>query len=188
MGLVNKSIDCDFKINKIKEKEIDGVYFYKSGKVFMGGKVSRIKNLDEIPSPYLTGLLDKFFEKNLIPIIETNRGCPYQCTFCCQGFSSFHQMHFFSMERVKSELEYISKHVKNTHILNLADSNFGIVERDMEIAKFISELNKRTGYPHVVSCNLAKNQPKIYELSKILNTLIVVSTDRKFKPTSTSKL
>ena len=37
----------------------------------MGDIVNRIKEPDEIPSPYLTGLLDEFFKHNQIPIIET---------------------------------------------------------------------------------------------------------------------
>lgn len=42
----------------------------------------RRTDLDEIPSPYLTGALDEFFAvPNLGPMIETVRGCPYSCTF-----------------------------------------------------------------------------------------------------------
>ena len=76
---------------------------------------------------------------------------------------------------MKKELDYISQHVKNTNILNLADSNFGIIERDMEIARYISKLLEKTSYPEVVSCNLAKNQQRIYELAKTLNAIIVIS-------------
>jgi len=176
INLLKKILEYNFDIKKLKQEYIDGIYFYneKLDKVFMGKTLNRIKNLDEIPSPYLTGTLDKFFYTNLIPIIETNRGCPYQCTFCCQGISSFHQINFFSLERVKSEINYISEHIKNTNLLHLADSNFGIVDRDIEISKYLVNSLKKSGYPYKTNSNLAKNQPKIYEIAKILNNINLV--------------
>ena len=48
---------------------------------------TRIKNLDEIPSPYLMGLMDKFFDGLLTPMLQTNRGCPFHCSFCTDGKS-----------------------------------------------------------------------------------------------------
>jgi radical SAM superfamily enzyme YgiQ (UPF0313 family) len=51
----------------------------------------RIQFLDEVPSPYLTGLLPA----DPSPIFyETNRGCPYRCSFCywCNGNSKVYRM------------------------------------------------------------------------------------------------
>ncbi|HKJ24716.1 MAG TPA: cobalamin-dependent protein, partial [Myxococcota bacterium] len=45
----------------------------------------RHKKVEEIPSPWLTGVLDPFFDGKLAPLLETNRGCPFTCTFCVQG-------------------------------------------------------------------------------------------------------
>lgn len=46
---------------------------------------SRIDSLD-FDSPYLSGVFDKIIEQNPNAIwamtMETNRGCPYACTFC----------------------------------------------------------------------------------------------------------
>lgn len=39
----------------------------------------------EIPSPYLDGTLDSFLDEGLVPIVQTMRGCPYQCHFCVSG-------------------------------------------------------------------------------------------------------
>jgi len=163
------------EISGLKEGAIDGVVFSdKNGNIVSGKLIPRLKQIDEIPSPYLTGLLDKFFEENLIPIVETNRGCPYQCTYCCQGMSSYNQIEFYSLERVKKELKYIAERVKNTNILIFADSNFGILERDIEIARYIAELMKETGYPRRVNMNWAKNQPKIFEIAKILKNINLI--------------
>ena len=53
----------------------------------------RIKFLDDIPSPYLNGMLDEFFDGRLSPFIETNRGCPFKCSFCHTGNDYFQKVH-----------------------------------------------------------------------------------------------
>jgi radical SAM superfamily enzyme YgiQ (UPF0313 family) len=173
VNLLKKYLAVNLDIPKLKDGLIDGVYYYDSqlDKPMMGKSIPRLENPDDVPSPYLTGLLDEFFNYNLIPIIETNRGCPYQCTFCAQGLSSNNKINFFSLERVKKELDYISAHVKNTSLLLLTDSNFGIVKRDVEIAKYLADLYRKTGYPRKCSSNWAKNQPDIFKIAKILKNV-----------------
>ena len=36
---------------------------------------------DIIPSPYTTGLLDKFLDGTFVPAFETSRGCPFYVHF-----------------------------------------------------------------------------------------------------------
>lgn len=176
LNILKRILDKGLNSSFLKSEPINGVVFYDKEKkeIVQGRLIPRIKKLDVIPSPYLTGLLDKFFDTNLIPIMETNRGCPYQCTYCCQGLSSYNQIEFYDLERVKEELKYIASRVKNTNILIFADSNFGILERDIEIAKYIAQLMEKTGYPRRVSMNWAKNQPKIFEIAKILKNINLV--------------
>jgi radical SAM superfamily enzyme YgiQ (UPF0313 family) len=162
------------------EKKVPGAIYYDRDKdeIIRGEKLDRIPEPNEINSPYLTGLLDKFFETNLIPIIETNRGCPYQCTFCAQGLVSYNSVNYFSMERVKGELDYVASKVKNTPLLHFADANFGIVNRDIEIAEYCKELRESKGYPAKVSSNMAKNRPpaKMIEIAKLFgDTAMVIS-------------
>lgn len=175
-NILKLTLEKGLDTSLLKKEPIDGVVFYDKEKdIFVkGNNIPRIKEMDTVPSPYLTGILDKFFEANLIPIVETNRGCPYTCTYCCQGFSSYNQIEFFSLDRVKAELKYIADRVKNTNILLFADSNFGILPRDVEIAKYISQLMQETGYPRRVSMNWAKNQPKIFEIAKILKNINMI--------------
>ena len=66
------------------------------------------KNLDYIPSPFLTGLMDPFLKEGYYPILETNRGCPFSCTFCIWGISALNKVLKFSMDRVKKEFSYMS--------------------------------------------------------------------------------
>jgi radical SAM superfamily enzyme YgiQ (UPF0313 family) len=50
---------------------------------------ARLADLSEAPSPYLTGVFDGLLGKgyDLLPTFESDRGCPYQCTFCLSGNS-----------------------------------------------------------------------------------------------------
>jgi len=176
LNLLERVFDLGVDISQIRDNRVDGIYSYDKNEdiVVIGKTIERIKYPDTIPSPYLTGLMDDFFDYNLIPIIETNRGCPYQCTYCCQGISSYRQINYFSFERVKEEIDYIARHVEKTNLLNLADSNFGIDKRDFDIAKYIAESREKTGYPRKVNTNWAKNQNKIYEIAKTLKDINLV--------------
>ena len=57
-------------------------------KFHIGENIGALDDLNKIPSPYLSGLLDEFFEGPFIPILETNRSCPYRCTFCAWGIGT----------------------------------------------------------------------------------------------------
>jgi radical SAM superfamily enzyme YgiQ (UPF0313 family) len=122
-------------------------------------RTTRIKDLD-IPSPYLTGLFDNLMEQHpeieWVPTIETDRGCPYQCTFCDWGGLTASKVIKFGLERVFAELEWLSE--KKLPFLSLTSANFGIFrERDTMIADKIVELSLQSGYPSGVSVSYAKN-------------------------------
>lgn len=118
----------------------------------------RITDLNTIPSPFLMGLFDEFGSVKAAAIIETNRGCPYGCTFCDWGSATLSRVRKFNLDRVFEELEWCAKH----HIedASIADANFGMLERDVSITEKIAELRGTYGYPRTVSINYAKNQVK----------------------------
>jgi len=64
-------------IDEIFESPIENCVSLKDGKLQYVFSNSRIKKLDDIASPYTTGLLDEFFDGKLSPMLQTNRGCPY---------------------------------------------------------------------------------------------------------------
>ncbi len=120
---------------------------------------ARIRDLD-IPSPYLTGLFDDLMaqhpEIEWMPTLETDRGCPYKCTFCDWGGLTASKVVKFGLERVFDELEWFAD--KKLPFLTMTNANFGIFrERDMLIAEKIVELSKTTGYPTGISVSYAKN-------------------------------
>ena len=75
----------------------------------ISGKIERIKDVNVIPSPYLSGAMDEFFDQPLIPLFETTRGCPFACAFCADGQASKNKIHRYDPERTKEELNYIAK-------------------------------------------------------------------------------
>lgn len=136
----------------------------------------RMKDLDEIPSPYQSGLLDEFFSKGLYPIIETNRGCPFTCTFCHEGGSYYSKIARFSTERVKADIDYISRRCKSDDTLFIADSNFGMYKQDLEISQHIGEIQEQTGWPRFINCTTGKNRPDmVIEAVDLLNGAMVVT-------------
>ena len=91
-------------------------------------------------------------------MVESNRGCPYGCTFCDWGSATLSRIRKFDMDRVKAELEWFSKN--ELLFVSLCDANFGIFERDVEIAEHIAEMKSKYGYPKTAALNYAKNTMK----------------------------
>lgn len=118
-------------------------------------------SLESFPSPYLTGLFDEIINNpkykgvQFNAVLETNRGCPYGCIYCCwaRSGSSFRQ---FPLSRVKADLEWMAKH--RVSYCMCADSNFGILDRDLLIAQYVIGLNKQYGFPEVFETTAAKNK------------------------------
>src|SRR5205085_3187797 len=64
----------------------------------------------------------------------------------------------FDMERVRSEAEWFGK--MHVSFVMLADANFGMLPRDVDITDLLIESNGRHGYPRYLSYNTAKNNPE----------------------------
>ena len=136
------------------------------------GDPKRINDLDEVPSPYLTGIFDRMMADNPDVIwnatLETNRGCPYQCTFCDWGSLTYNKVKKFELERVFEELEWIGEHCG---FVTITDANFGMfVERDNMIVDKLIEVQKRWGKLESFSMTWAKNQKN--EVVDIVKKLI----------------
>jgi radical SAM superfamily enzyme YgiQ (UPF0313 family) len=66
----------------LRGEAVDGC-FTLDGETLVGeALIDPRPDLDHVPSPYLTGLLDAALADGHTPMFETNRGCPYSCTFC----------------------------------------------------------------------------------------------------------
>ena len=63
-----------------------------------------IADLDSIPSPYLTGVLEP---QEGSAYIETFRGCPHECAYCFEG-KGYGRIRSFSHERVEAEIAHLA--------------------------------------------------------------------------------
>lgn len=134
----------------------------------------RLRDLESIPSPYLLGLMDKFFDGRLVPIIQTNRGCPFTCSFCVDGSALVSKVNYFPLERVRQELEYISPRVPSTtRGMEISDLNFGMYKRDAEICDVIREMQERYDWPKYITAPTGKNRKEriIESVSRLQGTL-----------------
>ncbi|HEV2068412.1 MAG TPA: radical SAM protein [Acidimicrobiales bacterium] len=136
----------------------------EDGRLRSAALADRLLNLDEIPSPYLTGLLDEFLDGFLVPTVQTNRGCPFTCSFCVEGDKYFSKVAAFSPERVEAELRYIAELIQPTlraggrNELMITDSNFAMFTADKRTCAVVGELSETYDWPHRVNVTTGKNR------------------------------
>lgn len=174
-------------LNQLKSQIHPGVkHINLEGEYVTGPQVDRRRDLDEIPSPYLEGYFDKFFNGKFAPSIQTNRGCPYACSFCHIGDKYFSKMNNYSLGRVKEELEYIAVRMKDFDTLPLlfCDDNWGMYPRDVEIADFIGTLQDKYNWPMAFDVSTGKNHYKrIMKVAELLkNKMNVVCAVQSLNP------
>ncbi|MEZ4364254.1 MAG: KedN5 family methylcobalamin-dependent radical SAM C-methyltransferase [Kofleriaceae bacterium] len=144
---------------------IDGLSFRAAGgEVITTKDRARIENLDEIPSPFLTGALKLTGEdgKPLYSdaLMETNRGCPYKCAFCYWGGAIGQRVRQFSSERLAQEVELIAK--AGYARLSLCDANFGMLPDDEQFLEVCIDAKKKHGYPQYFFTSWAKNKSQAF--------------------------
>ena len=158
--------------NILRGRVVNGCYSIFKNRLIGNSNYTRPDDLDEIPSPYLTGLMDPFLKEGYYPILETNRGCPFSCTFCIWGISALNKLLRFSMQRVKEELSYVANSSHESSAIVLADANFGILPRDVEIAQHIRNLYDETKSFSSIRMYWAKiAKPHMIDIGKILGHL-----------------
>lgn len=179
-NIIQRILESNRNKKKIFEKPIDGCLFiHPDNKNFVKGKIlDRIKDLDEIPSPYLTGILDKFFDGRLTPLFETNRGCPFKCSFCHTGADYYHKLNKFSEDRVMAEIEYIAKKASPLGIsnLHLADVNFGMYPQDRITSEMFVKVKEKYGWPLQIMSTTGKNSKhRVIDITEILGNMFDVT-------------
>lgn len=122
------------------------------------------------PSPYLEGTFDSIIENKNVEfyaIIETNRGCPFGCTYCDWGITKT-SIKAFPEERIFEEIRWISKH--KIEYCFAADANFGILDRDEIFADCLIDSKQKTGYPSRFDVTYAKGREDlVFRISKKLH-------------------
>jgi len=159
------------ELNLLKKQKIDGVVYINSDSELVTGNIpNRFKNLDDIPSPYLNGFMDKFLEQGFSPALQVSRGCPFKCTFCNEGSGKYiKRIGQFSKDRVIKELDYIVTRTKSGS-LGIHDSNWNLFKSDFEISSYIGKLVDERDWPkYFEATTTRKNRDRtawFYELIK----------------------
>ncbi len=149
--------------------DVEGISFRKNGKIFHT-KPGKPHDLAEYTSPYTFGVFDGILSDNpdiqFHATVETTRGCPYSCAYCEWSYDK--KLRLFPMEKIKAEIEWVSRH--EIPYCYCADGNFGILERDIEIAKYVVEVRKNNGYPNIFKpCYAKESDDIVFEAGRILN-------------------
>src|SRR3989338_5720911 len=178
-GLKNKS-----RLPSVSYIDSDGIFHQNP-------KLMRIFDLSNVPSPYLDGIFDHLMaaypDQKWIAMWETDRGCPYQCTYCDLGGATEDKVSPFKLDCIRQEAWWFGKH-KIPYIF-LANANYGILKQDVEIAKSLAEVKRITGFPEGISVQNAKNpNPHTLEALEILeqaglNKATVMSIQSKNRET-----
>jgi hypothetical protein len=110
--------------------DVSGIVYSVGEQKTRTAERQRIPDINELPSPYLTG-------------------------YCDWGSATLSKVTKFTPQRVIDEINYIAE--RKTEAIFIADANFGMLEQDIEIAQALVDAKARTGYPSRLFTNFAKN-------------------------------
>ena len=146
-------------------------FIHPETKAYMRTANRQLEDINKYPSPYTGGLYDQILDSRgdteYQVIIETNRGCPFKCGFCFWG-SRNNKVRFFDIGRIKDEVGWIAG--REIEYVFGADANFGMIPRDIEVARAIIEIKRRTGYPHAFRVCYGKNaEDRVFNVAELLD-------------------
>lgn len=135
-------------------KEIRGISYKIGNKVFHNPESTAIHNLDSLPFPDLK--LMRRYQKISNIILQTSRGCPFDCNFCSVIKMFGQDCRFHSVEYVIEEIKYLKNILGNKSVF-FYDDNFlinkertkllleSIVRNNLDI-KWSAQVRIETGY------------------------------------------
>tara|TARA_B100001057_G_scaffold490450_1_gene578759 strand:+ start:3910 stop:5808 length:1899 start_codon:yes stop_codon:yes gene_type:complete len=135
---------------------------------------TRFRELETIPSPILNGFYDMIIDKveskhgkQMWQVTyETLRGCPYQCAFCDIGDLYWNKIAKFDMPRIEAEIDWMAR--REIEYVGVCDSNWGMLQRDLDITAYVIKKKQQTGYPKFWDVTWAKtNSENIYQIAKM---------------------
>jgi radical SAM superfamily enzyme YgiQ (UPF0313 family) len=148
-------------------------YLDRRGGYVRRQNVPRLRDLTLVASPYLEGVFDALMQANAggqwLALWETNRGCPFSCTFCDWGSAIQTKVTPFALEdRLFREIDWFAQ--KKIEFVFCCDANYGILPRDLEITRRIVAAKAKYGYPRAFSVQNTKNATeRAYQVQKLLS-------------------
>ena len=152
-------------------KEIPSISYNEKGKIITNPQGERIVDLNEVPSPYLEGVFDSLMQSNpeqvWLGLWETNRGCPFSCSYCEWGKEYHKKVSSHNLEKLFEEIDWFSKN--KIEFVFCCDANFGIKKRDLEIVEKFVKNKEKYNYPQKLSVQNTKNATeRSYLVNKML--------------------
>ena len=200
-SVVQKYIESNFDTVSMKKNNViaEGAMSlnYKKEDLLIGKPITRlglsnkINGRDSIPSPYLTGVLDKFLDGKYIPSFETARGCPFLCAFCEQGIDQ-NKIVSFSTQRMCEELNYVAEKITKTSgtwSIAFHDSNWGMYKKDIDLSDHILKLINKKNWPSYIEISTPKNKrQQILDIDNKLKNRVQINLAQQSMNTDTLKL
>jgi radical SAM superfamily enzyme YgiQ (UPF0313 family) len=155
-------------------KNIPSIDYNEKGKIITNPQGKRIVDLKEVPSPYLEGVFDPLIQSNpeqiWLGLWETNRGCPFSCSYCEWGEEYHNKVSNYDLEKLSKEIDWFSEN--KVEFIFCCDANFGMMKRDSEIVEKFIENKKKYNYPQRLSVQNTKNST---ERSYLVNKMLAES-------------
>lgn len=151
-------------VKKIETTDTNIVHIVKKGeKVAKQYEYEFVRGIHYSPFMECGDMIDELrqkYEPNEIISwpYETQRGCPYHCTFCDWNGGQTNKTQKRKEINFKDEIDFFAEH--KMWNLSLADANWGMWDVDLEITKHIIWHNEHNG---------GKFKIYSYNMSKILN-------------------
>lgn len=174
--LVRALHEVDYDPLRLKKARtpLGNCHYWWKGELIIGKDLPRVKSIEELPSPYLDGLMDKFFDGVLTPLIHTTRGCPFKCTFCTEGADYYNKV----AQRVslEDELRYIAERIGTVPDLGCSDANFGMFKQDIEKSRIIHSIQKEFDWPKRFNVSTGKNmKERVINVAQMLGGALNVA-------------
>lgn len=143
----------------LEKKYVAGVFYPKkiNKKIFSGkNKKPERSDLDYLPSPYLTHVMDGFLRKKqeespggFDAFICSSRGCRFGCYYCFRSVK-FEKVRFFSVKRFYDEVEYLNSNFGMFKFIVLDDD---FIFSKNRLREFYTEFEKRKSANPVLDKN-----------------------------------
>lgn len=142
-----------------RENNYDGIPNTQT-RTYIPKPAARDMDISDIPSPILEGFYEPIMAKYPTDTMwqvtfETLRGCPYHCAFCDIGDSYWNKLTLFDIDRAKQEIEWMGQN--RIEYVSVCDSNWGLLDRDLELTQHVIDVKKKYGYPRWWDATWAKN-------------------------------